>query len=150
HCRRATITFCLDRVPVEKVSWLSNWSVPRRAYEQFRKKLVALADVQALTELLPRSATRSRFADNPILRHLEHYWAEPRIYASELARNPELETGNWKPGISNPKQGTLNFELGTQNPEHGTRNTQHGTRSTEHGPRNTEHRTSNSEHRMQD
>src|SRR5439155_18931100 len=65
HCRRATITFCLDRVPLEKISWLSNWSLPRRTFEQCRKKLVGLPDVQALTELLPRSATKSRFADSP-------------------------------------------------------------------------------------
>jgi ATP-dependent helicase/nuclease subunit B len=134
HCRRATITFCLDRVPVEKISWLSNWALPRRAYEQLRKKLVAQTTVQALTELLPRSDTRSRFANNPSLCQLERYWPEPPVFESLLVPNSELETGNLQLGTLNAKQGTFNFELRTQNSEPKTR-------STEHAPPNLEPRT---------
>jgi ATP-dependent helicase/nuclease subunit B len=124
HCRRATITFCLDRVPAERISWLSNWALPRRAYEQLRKKLVAQTNVQAQTELLPRSDTRGRFANNPILRHLERYWPEPRPFESLLVPNSEPETGNLELGTLNAKQGTFNFELKTQKSELKTRSTE--------------------------
>ncbi len=133
HCRRATITFCLDRVPLEKISWLSNWSLPRRAYEHFRKKLVALTNVQALTELLPRSTASNRFADSPVLRQLERYWAEPRAY--EERGTPVLRSSTAEGG---------------RNTEHEARIAEHRTSNSEHRTSNTEHRTSNSEQRTED
>jgi hypothetical protein len=54
HCDRATITFCLDRVPAQKVSWLSSWSVVREAFDKCRKRLESLAGAEVAIELLPR------------------------------------------------------------------------------------------------
>ncbi len=72
----ATITFCLDRVPRENVSWLSNWAIVRRTYAQCHDRLARLPDCQIITELLHRNPNESRFA-NPVLRHLETFWADP-------------------------------------------------------------------------
>jgi ATP-dependent helicase/DNAse subunit B len=38
-CRQATFTFCLDRVPSEKASWLSAGSIVRESFESCRKQL---------------------------------------------------------------------------------------------------------------
>ena len=78
HTSAATITFCLDRLPSEKISWLSNWSVVRRAYQQCRERFAGLSNCALVTELLPRRINQSRFADNAVLRHLEAHWAAPR------------------------------------------------------------------------
>ncbi len=75
---RATITFCLDHVPTEKVSWLSHWSSVRQMYQRCRDKLARLPDCRIANEVLPRETGHGRFHDNPALRHLEANWAEPR------------------------------------------------------------------------
>ena len=79
HTSGATITFCLDSVPAEKISWLSNWSVVRRTYHQCKQRLAGLPNCQIKTELLPRRIDQSRFSDNAILRHVEAHWAEPLV-----------------------------------------------------------------------
>jgi len=75
----AVITFCLDGVPTEKISWLSHWASVRQAYHRCREKLAALPDCQISTELLPRRADAGRFAGNPVLQHLEAHWAEQQV-----------------------------------------------------------------------
>jgi len=82
HCDRATITFCLDRVPAQKVSWLSSWSVVREAFDKCRRRLESLAGAEVAIELLPRKPVQSRFRNNPALQHLEEFWAERSAYAS--------------------------------------------------------------------
>jgi ATP-dependent helicase/nuclease subunit B len=82
HCERATVTFCLDRVPAQKVSWLSNWSAVREAFDKCRKRLESLPAAEVAIELLPRKPEQSRFVNNLALQHLEEFWAEPRAYAS--------------------------------------------------------------------
>jgi len=81
-CGRATITFCLDQEPAGAISWLSSWSVIRRSCEEARQKFATLPDTLVAIEVLSRSPNQGRFRDNPILRHLEQYWAEPQPYAS--------------------------------------------------------------------
>ena len=76
HAPQSTITFCLDRVPTGKVSWLSNGSMVESAYQECRKRLSKLPDCQVTQELLPRVADQGRFAHNPVLRHLEAHWAD--------------------------------------------------------------------------
>ena len=78
HCDRATITFCLDRAPGQKVSWLSSWSVVREAFDKCRKRLESLAGAEVAIELLPRKPLQSRFGNKPALQYLEEFWAEPR------------------------------------------------------------------------
>ena len=77
HCQQATLTFCLDRVPTEKISWLSTWSVVRKTFEDCKKTLEALPNVSLAIDLLPRDPTKTRFQNN-VLAHLEEYWADPK------------------------------------------------------------------------
>ncbi len=74
---RAGITFCLDHVPTENISWLSHWSPVRQMYLRCRDKIAGLPGGHIATELLRRDAKRGRFRDRPVLRHLEAHWADP-------------------------------------------------------------------------
>ncbi|HXU78344.1 MAG TPA: PD-(D/E)XK nuclease family protein [Methylomirabilota bacterium] len=76
-CRQATFTFCLDRVPSEKISWLSAWSVVRKNFEECRKRLEKLPGVSVNTELVPRDPQHSRFAQSLALQYLERNWDAP-------------------------------------------------------------------------
>jgi ATP-dependent helicase/nuclease subunit B len=98
----ATITFCLDHVPTEKVSWLSHWSSVRQMYQRCRDKLARLPDCRVTNEVLPREIANGRFRDNPVLRHLEANWTEPRPFSGKAVElkpalrvvacaNPEAE-----------------------------------------------------------
>ena len=84
---RASITFCLDAIPTEKISWLSHWSVVRRTYHRCRERLEKLPDCKITTELLPRLPEQGRFAGNPVFQHLEANWAEPKAYRNESVAN---------------------------------------------------------------
>lgn len=84
QCRQATFTFCLDRVPSEKISWLSSWSVVRKNFDECRKRFASLPKAELSIEVLERRPGQGRFGNSPVLEHLEKYWAEPRPYpASE-------------------------------------------------------------------
>jgi ATP-dependent helicase/nuclease subunit B len=76
----AAITFCLDQVPAERVSWLSNWAVVRQMYHQFHDRLASLPNCRISTEQLPRKIDESRFTNNPVLRYLEAHWAAPKPF----------------------------------------------------------------------
>ena len=99
RCEHATITFCLDRVPAEKVSWLSNWSVVRRAFEECRERLKGLPDCELKIDLLKREPLKSRF-ENQTLSKLEKNWAEP---ASDL----KSEISNFKSAGADDSQQAL-------------------------------------------
>jgi ATP-dependent helicase/nuclease subunit B len=77
RCENSLLAFCLDRIPREKISWLSQWSVMRRTYEECKARMEALAGAAVAVELLPRDPQKSRFQKSPILRQLEEHWAEP-------------------------------------------------------------------------
>ena len=77
HCRQATLTFCLDRPAVGKLSWLSNWSVVRKAFEECQKRFASLPEAVIRVETLSRDPSRTRFLNNPVLQRLEQCWAEP-------------------------------------------------------------------------
>ena len=85
YCGEATVTFCLDGVPSEKDSWLSNWSVARQSFEDCRKIFGALPEAEVRVEILGRKAEKTRFSSNPVLSHLEAHWAEPELYAGDDA-----------------------------------------------------------------
>ena len=91
HCGSATFTFCLDREPVGKSSWLSNWSVIRQAFEDARRQFAAVPGARITVEVLARDpgrADQGRFGRNPVLRHLERFWAEPQPYANPAGLAP--------------------------------------------------------------
>src|SRR5262249_7906294 len=81
--------FCLEREPA--FSWLSNWSVPQQAFEQCKKRLQELPDIDLAIELLERNPQQGRFVNNPILQQLETEWpgtekltTAAQAYESEL------------------------------------------------------------------
>ena len=80
-CADATLAFCLEAEPgAEERSWLSLWSVVNQTYRGVRSGVEALPGVSAFVEVLPRDAARGRFADSPVLAHLEAHWADPRPF----------------------------------------------------------------------
>jgi ATP-dependent helicase/nuclease subunit B len=83
HCPEAALTFCLDRVPTEEISWLAGWSVVRRSFLQCRKRLASLAGVNLSIQLLERDTKEARFSRSPVLRHLERCWSEPLTSSAE-------------------------------------------------------------------
>jgi ATP-dependent helicase/nuclease subunit B len=79
-CDRATLTFCLDAAPSRTSSWLSHWSPVGASFDNCRKRLASLAGVEMITETLQRQGGDHRFFKNPVLQHLETFWAAPRPY----------------------------------------------------------------------
>lgn len=77
-CSKATLAFCLECEPKGEVSWLSIWSVVSQTFRQCHQRLAALPDCQITVEVLSRDPVRNRFANNPILQHLEKFWADPK------------------------------------------------------------------------
>lgn len=92
RCETATLAFCLDHVPRESVSWLSQWSVLRRTFEQCRERLGAIPGATMSVDLLPRDPQKSRFQHSPVLRHLEEFWVEPKVWAAAAGHAKELRS----------------------------------------------------------
>ncbi len=105
-CVQATITFCLpegtavDRADErngrrskieERTSWLSGWSVARKAFESCRKRLAAIAGAELRSEYLGRDPEKNRFASSRALARLEKEWAEPcdSTYSPQSAEEAE-------------------------------------------------------------
>ncbi|HEX4716050.1 MAG TPA: hypothetical protein VH164_14095, partial [Ktedonobacteraceae bacterium] len=84
-CDRATLTFCLDAVPSQKISWLSHWSMVSRSFAACRKHFDAVANVEVVTETLPRAAVDRRLSKNPVLQHIEASWESGRPYQAAPA-----------------------------------------------------------------
>jgi ATP-dependent helicase/nuclease subunit B len=79
HCETATLTFCLDKPPAKRASWLSTWSSIQRNFEDCQNRLGSLPGVNLNVETLPRSP-EGRFSKSPILAHLERAWSDPEPY----------------------------------------------------------------------
>ncbi|HYG33791.1 MAG TPA: hypothetical protein VEC99_03345, partial [Clostridia bacterium] len=89
RCEQATITFCLDRLPAKRASWLSNWSVIHRTFEKCQKRFTSLVPGGLTVEILPRHPNKSRFLNNPVLQHLEQHWTNPKPYGSSNGASPQ-------------------------------------------------------------
>lgn len=84
-CQRMTLAFCLEaKSSDEENSWLSIWSGIQRTYRQCRAKFSEIPGLQISTDILPRQHPKGRFARNPVLRHLEDNWAEPKEFSSPV------------------------------------------------------------------
>ncbi|HZR17015.1 MAG TPA: PD-(D/E)XK nuclease family protein [Verrucomicrobiae bacterium] len=79
-CEAATFTFCLDRIPTQKTSWLSHWTTIERSFEKVRKRFAALPGLELTSEVLPRAAPQNRFWQQPTLQHLERFWDTPKPF----------------------------------------------------------------------
>jgi len=77
-CQSITLAFCLDgERPAAADSWLSIWSGIAQTRHDCWKKLSTVPGLRLETEILRRQPSSSRFAENPLLRHLEENWAQP-------------------------------------------------------------------------
>lgn len=78
RCGSATLAFCLDQAPPERVSLVSAWGL---IGETFRKCHARLRQIEGATceiEVLQRDPNHDRFSNNPVLRHVESNFARPR------------------------------------------------------------------------
>ena len=77
-CQTMTLAFCVDgERPEGADSWLSIWSAIAQTRLDCWKKLSAVPGARLETEILRRHPASGRFAQNPVLRHLEANWAQP-------------------------------------------------------------------------
>jgi len=100
-CDEATLAFCLDHTPEQKVPGLSIWSVVSKTFRECWERLQALPNRKTEIISLPRGIASGRFADSPALRHLEKYWTAPIPFVETetlqsslrlaTALNPEAE-----------------------------------------------------------
>ena len=79
-CERATLAFCLPRAPKSALPRLSTWSLVARTFQSLHARLASLSEVKVEIESLPADSHETRFADNPVLGHLERHWADPEPY----------------------------------------------------------------------
>ncbi len=82
HCVAATLTFCRSGAGSEKVSWLSSWSIVEKTFQNCRTRFEEIPGVDAVQTILDPNAQHTRFADNPLLQHLERHWSDPITSAS--------------------------------------------------------------------
>jgi len=52
----------------------------RQMYHQCHDRLASLPDCRINTELLPRNIDKGRFANSPVLHHVEAHWAAPKPF----------------------------------------------------------------------
>ncbi|MEI9960142.1 MAG: PD-(D/E)XK nuclease family protein [Limisphaerales bacterium] len=91
-CERATLAFCLDasaEASEPKKSWLSIWSSVGKTVQQCRQRIENLPDCEIQIETLERHFGKTRFAQNPVLRHLEQNWTQPKLNSESRIPNPE-------------------------------------------------------------
>ncbi|MFO1487060.1 MAG: PD-(D/E)XK nuclease family protein [Verrucomicrobiota bacterium] len=89
RCEQATLAFCLDQAPEpaaggdssKAISWLSSWSFAGKPFIETRARLGELPGAEVTVEVLPRDSSPGRFTGNPILAHLEKFWANPQPLA---------------------------------------------------------------------
>jgi ATP-dependent helicase/nuclease subunit B len=74
-CQQATLAFCLDAEPVSDPTRLSLWSAIGKTFQQCRSRMAP--DCPFQTEILARRTGESRFAQNPVLWHIESAWTNP-------------------------------------------------------------------------
>jgi ATP-dependent helicase/nuclease subunit B len=79
-CQDATLAFCLESEPGSETAWYSPWALLRQTFRQCHLDLSGLTGVGVAVEILGRRPEQSRFGNNPVLRHLERWWADPRPY----------------------------------------------------------------------
>lgn len=92
HCDSMTLGFCLEREPVDDVSWLSTWSVTSQAVRRCYARLEAAGDERPVVEVINRGDQPGRFDEAPALRHLEAHWTDPVPFTAsdESAGVPEV------------------------------------------------------------
>ncbi|MEK7675967.1 MAG: PD-(D/E)XK nuclease family protein [Verrucomicrobiota bacterium] len=80
RCHHATLAFNLDRAAVGGISWLSPWSLVTHTVRRLQDRLAPVPGLEVFEDWLEREVSRSRFANNPALEHLEKHWAQPKPF----------------------------------------------------------------------
>ena len=89
-CDQATFAFNLGRETSEPISWLSPWAMGTHTVQALSRRLTEQAGVEVQTEWLQRDSRCSRFAGNPVLKHLEEHWISVLPYGG--AANGDLHS----------------------------------------------------------
>jgi ATP-dependent helicase/nuclease subunit B len=76
-CGDMTLAFCLEEAPEEPPHWLSPWSVVGRTFHECHERLGRDRENIVSIEVLARVRDRNRFAQSPVLFHLESHWNRP-------------------------------------------------------------------------
>ncbi len=80
YCEQGTITFCLDRPPAPKTSWLSHWSLTERTLKKCQARFGSIPGSDVRLELLTCKTSGGRFITNAALRHLQQSWETPHPF----------------------------------------------------------------------
>ena len=80
YCEQGTITFCLDRPPTPKTSWLSHWSLTERTLKKCQARFGSIPGSDVRLELLPCRASGHRFINSAALSHLQQSWETPNPF----------------------------------------------------------------------
>jgi ATP-dependent helicase/nuclease subunit B len=82
RCEMATLAFCLERPPEghTSASWLSIWTGVGETFRQCQVRFSGLPGGGMTVETLARDPSRSRFAQNSALRHIEEKWMAPLAF----------------------------------------------------------------------
>jgi ATP-dependent helicase/nuclease subunit B len=92
-CDQMTLAFCVEGGRTEGTdSWLSIWSGIAGASQDCWKKLAGVPGLELEKEFLDRAPGRGRFAENPVLAHLEKNWESPKPFPDDTARTLRLVT----------------------------------------------------------
>jgi ATP-dependent helicase/nuclease subunit B len=79
-CEKLTLAFCLDPEQTDaETSWLSIWSGVGKTWRQCWSRFSAPPGVEVVA--LSRDNPSGRFAANPVLRHLEANWSQPKDFS---------------------------------------------------------------------
>jgi ATP-dependent helicase/nuclease subunit B len=83
HCDRTTMTFCLEGPPAGTAGdWLSSWRTVEKSFLKCQKAVQEWTGGPPEIEQLHCSDEAGRFAQSPLLRHLERHWSDAREFFS--------------------------------------------------------------------
>lgn len=105
RCGSATLAFCLDQAPPERVSLASAWGLIGETFRKCHARLRQIEGATCQIELLQRDPNHDRFADNPVLRHVESNFARPRPAAwvasiGSLAGEFNFDAPDWRTALA--------------------------------------------------
>jgi ATP-dependent helicase/nuclease subunit B len=89
YCESATITFCLEALPQGKAPRVSNWSVVRRSFEQFKARLQTVPGADVTSQTLQRDLVQNRFANSPALARVEQEFDSAGRARGPLRADPQ-------------------------------------------------------------
>lgn len=90
YCEQGTITFCLDRPPAPKTSWLSHWNLTERTLKKCQARFGSLPGSDVRLEVLLNNESPDRFVKSAVLRHMQRSWETPEPFRGTRAEQSTL------------------------------------------------------------